>query len=163
MDPSDRLNYVHVVAVAVVLITVVPGVVEATPVDPAIMARFQRLPPPQQRLATLRDERLIEKGRRLFMDETFDGNGRTCATCHPPTNNFTIDPAFIAGLPDDDPLFVAEFDPALAQLEDPELMRRFGLILENLDGFDQPGVFRGVPTRSACGSRLPSTPRAKRT
>ena len=24
-------------------------------------------------------------------------------------------------------------------------MRRFGLILENLDGFDQPGVFRGVP------------------
>jgi cytochrome c peroxidase len=145
MDPSYRLNYVHVVAVAVVLITVVPGVVEATPVDPAIMARFQRLPPPQQRLATLRDERLIEKGRRLFMDETFDGNGRTCATCHPPTNNFTIDPAFIAGLADDDPLFVAEFNPDLARLEDPELMRRFGLILENLDGFDKPGVFRGVP------------------
>jgi hypothetical protein len=24
-------------------------------------------------------------------------------------------------------------------------MRRFGLILENLDGFDKPGVFRGVP------------------
>jgi hypothetical protein len=79
------------------------------------------------------------------MDETFEGNGRTCASCHPPSNNFTIDPAFIAGLADDDPLFVAEFDPDLAELEDPEMMRRFGLILENLDGFDRPGVFRGVP------------------
>jgi hypothetical protein len=79
------------------------------------------------------------------MKETFGGNGRTCASCHPPTNNFTIDPAFIATLPDDDPLFVAEFNPALAQLENPELMRRFGLILENADGLDQPGVMRGVP------------------
>ena len=25
----------------------------------------------------------IELGRQLFMEETFDGNGRTCATCHP--------------------------------------------------------------------------------
>ena len=79
------------------------------------------------------------------MNETFDGNGRTCATCHPPTNNFTIDPDFIASLPPDDPLFVAEFNPDLAELEDPQLMRQFGLILENLDGFDRPGVMRGVP------------------
>ena len=28
-------------------------------------------------------EALIEEGRRLFLDETFDGNGRTCGTCHP--------------------------------------------------------------------------------
>jgi cytochrome c peroxidase len=90
-------------------------------------------------------QRLIELGRELFMNETFDGNGRTCASCHPPTNNFTIDPAFIATLPDDDPLFVAEFNPALAELENPELMRRFGLILENADGMDRPGVMRGVP------------------
>ena len=145
MNFSYRLIYVHVVAVSGMLATLIPGGVEATPVDPAIMARFKQPPPSQERLAMLRDERLIEKGRRLFIDETFNGNGRTCATCHPPTNNFTIDPAFIAGLPDDDPLFVAEFDPDLAQLEDPELMRRFGLILENLDGFDRPGVFRGVP------------------
>jgi hypothetical protein len=88
---------------------------------------------------------LIEKGRQLFMNETFNGNGRTCASCHPPTNNFTIDPAFIARLPDSDPLFVAEFNPALAKLEDPGLMRKFGLILENLDGFENPGVMRGVP------------------
>jgi cytochrome c peroxidase len=91
------------------------------------------------------NQRLIELGRELFMNETFDGNGRTCASCHPPTNNFTIDPAFIATLPDNDPLFVAEFNPALAELENPELMRRFGLILENADGMDRPGVMRGVP------------------
>jgi cytochrome c peroxidase len=91
------------------------------------------------------DSQLVEQGRDLFMNETFGGNGRTCATCHPPTNNFTLDPIFIEGLPDDDPLFVAEFDPNLSQLEDPELMRRFALILENVDGFDRPGVFRGVP------------------
>jgi mono/diheme cytochrome c family protein len=112
---------------------------EATPVDPAIIARFKKLGPFQQRLAALRNRLLIERGRRLFMSETFDGNGRTCATCHPPTNNFTIDRAFIARLPQSDPLFVK-----VDGLEDPVLLRQ-GLILENLDGFDNPGVFRGVP------------------
>jgi hypothetical protein len=91
---------------------------------------------------------LIEKGRQIFFNETFNGNGRTCGTCHPTSNNLTIDPAFIATLPDDDPLFVAEFNPDLATLERPELMRKFGLILENLDGFDDlenKFVLRGVP------------------
>ena len=88
---------------------------------------------------------LVELGRQLFNEETFDGNGRTCATCHPATNNFTIDPKLIRTLPPRDPLFVAEFNPDLKDLEKPRLMRRFGLILENVDGFDQPGVMRGVP------------------
>jgi mono/diheme cytochrome c family protein len=80
---------------------------------------------------------LVERGRKLFLEETFGGNGRTCATCHPSANNFTLDPAFIAALPADDPLFVAERLPALKQnFEKPELMRGFALILENLDGFD---------------------------
>lgn len=80
---------------------------------------------------------LVLQGADLFLNETFDGNGRTCATCHPPENNFTIDPAFIATLPADDPLFVAENDPALAVgFEEPAMMRGFGLILENVDGFD---------------------------
>lgn len=124
-----------------VLAALVPGLVDATPVDPAIMAQVG----PRKAVSAKDREKLIEKGRKLFLKETFDGNGRTCATCHPPTNNFTLDVAFIEGLPDDDPLFVAEFNPDLAELEDPELMRRFALILENLDGFDRPGVFRGVP------------------
>ncbi|MGH8525706.1 MAG: hypothetical protein ACREXY_16325, partial [Gammaproteobacteria bacterium] len=87
---------------------------------------------------------LVAKGRELFFKETFDGNGRTCGTCHRAENNLTVDPAFIATLPKDDPLFVAEFIPALAKnFEDPKLMRKRGLILENLDGTDKPGVMRG--------------------
>ena len=92
---------------------------------------------------------LVARGEQIFFEETFDGNGRTCGTCHRAEENFSISPAFIATLPDDDPLFVAEFTPALARnFENPELMRRFGLILENLDGFDdleQRFVMRGVP------------------
>jgi len=94
-------------------------------------------------------QRLVERGRDLFFIETFQGNGRTCGTCHREENNFTIDPAFIATLPDDDPLFVAETNPDLAEnFENPRLMREFGLILENLDGFgdlDNTFVQRGVP------------------
>jgi hypothetical protein len=92
------------------------------------------------------DEALIEEGRRLFLEEPFDGNGRTCATCHPPTNNFTIDPEFIRTLRGNDPLFVT--GPSRRDLKDLEvkrLLQRFSLVLENLDGFDQPGVLRGVP------------------
>ncbi len=97
---------------------------------------------------------LVRQGRRLFEEETFAGNGRTCATCHPRLNNFTIDPAFIATLPASDPLFVAERVPALAELENPLLMRRRGLILENLDGFDRPGVMRGVPHMLALATSI---------
>lgn len=92
---------------------------------------------------------LVSKGREFFFNQTFNGNGRTCGTCHPAQNNFTLDPAFIATLPPTDPLFVAEFNPALKKnFENPKLMRQFGLILENLDGFDDlenKFVMRGVP------------------
>jgi hypothetical protein len=92
---------------------------------------------------------LVEKGRFIFFNETFDGNGRTCGTCHPAENNFTIDPMFIASLPHDDPLFVAEFNPDLEEnFENPRLMREFGLFIENLDGFENltnKFTLRGVP------------------
>jgi cytochrome c peroxidase len=91
---------------------------------------------------------LIAYGEAIFFHETFNGNGRTCGTCHRAENNFTIDPAFIETLPPDDPLFVAEFNPALADLEQPELLRKNGLIRVNADGFDDlphKFVMRGVP------------------
>ena len=92
---------------------------------------------------------IVKRGETLFLEETFDGNGRTCGTCHPRENNFTLDSAFIATLPNDDPLFVAETNPDLAEnFENPRLMRQLGLILENLDGFgDLANVFvmRGIP------------------
>jgi hypothetical protein len=99
--------------------------------------------------AVYEDKSLVAKGREIFFNETFEGNGRTCSTCHRLNDNFTITPAFIAKLPADDPLFVAERNRNLARnFENPALMREFGLILENLDGFDDLEnnfVMRGVP------------------
>ena len=80
---------------------------------------------------------LIAQGEHLFMNETFAGNGRTCGTCHRSEDNFRITPAFIATLPPNDPLFVAEYDPNLKEnFEKPALMREFGLILMNPDGHE---------------------------
>jgi hypothetical protein len=121
----------------------VPGPAEAQQVD----------------LADLFDA-LVAQGEELFFKETFNGNGRTCGTCHPARNNLTIDPAFIASLPANDPLFVAEFMPDLAEnFENPILMRQFGLILENVDGFDDlenKFVMRGVPHTLALSTSLKS-------
>ena len=95
------------------------------------------------------DEDLIALGERIFLTETFEGNGRTCGTCHRPTDNFAISPAFIASLPDDDPLFVAETSNDLSRnFENPRLMREIALILENQDGFDDLENnfnMRGIP------------------
>jgi mono/diheme cytochrome c family protein len=94
-------------------------------------------------------EELIVRGERVFFNETFDGNGRTCGTCHRAEDNFGLTPAFIATLPPEDPLFVAETTPALRKgFENPVLMREFALILENQDGFDDLAAnftMRGVP------------------
>lgn len=84
----------------------------------------------------------------LFFREPFGGNGRACGTCHAAQANFTVNPAFVASLGADDPLLVAENVPALAQLERPDLMRGFALILENVDGAEAPTtkfVMRSVP------------------
>jgi cytochrome c peroxidase len=115
---------------------------------PASSSAIEASPSAESSGGSVKLDKLISKGAKLFFEETFSGNGRTCGTCHPASNNFTIDPAFIATLPANDPLFVAEFNPALAQLERPALMRSDGLILENLDGLANPTtkfVMRGVP------------------
>jgi cytochrome c peroxidase len=105
---------------------------------------------------------LASQGEDLFFNETFDGNGRTCGTCHPATENFTLTADFIATLAPDDPLFVAEFIPALMfgapenldaqgnpqRFENPALMRAFGLITENQDGMGDTGKrfnMRSIP------------------
>ena len=106
-------------------------------------------------------ERTIAQGRELFLKNTFDGNGRTCGTCHVETNNFTVDPALIATLPPGDPLFVAEINPALTALENPDLLRRFGLILVDADGFDptRGSVFRSTQNVQAlANSSTPQDP-----
>jgi cytochrome c peroxidase len=101
-------------------------------------------------------------GADIFFIENFNGNGRTCATCHRLERNFAIDPAFIAQLPLADPLFVAETNAALAQLEIPAQMRARSLILENVDGTAPQGpttrfVLRSVPHNLSM-SRTIATP-----
>jgi mono/diheme cytochrome c family protein len=95
------------------------------------------------------EDNLVARGQDLFFNETFEGNGRTCGTCHRAEENFTLSREFIAGLPDDDPLFVAEFIPELGNnFENPVLMRNLGLIVENQDGFDDLANnfnMRGIP------------------
>lgn len=86
---------------------------------------------------------LADEGARIFFQETFDGNGRTCGTCHPASAGFTLTTDFVAALPDDDPLFVAAREPDLAGLENLDLLRGpRALVLENIAGFDLPPVFR---------------------
>jgi cytochrome c peroxidase len=96
-------------------------------------------------------------GAELFFRDTFGGNGRSCGSCHPAANNYTIDSEFINSLPAGDKLFVAEQDPNLAQLERPDLMRDFGLILENVDGLQDPTnkfVMRSVPHCFSLGTSI---------
>lgn len=146
-------------------------------VSPTAYAQIGPIPNPTSAL-----EQLITRGRRSFFTDTFGGNGRTCGTCHRENRNLTIDPDFIATLPPDDPLFAAEFIPALkcnprCRFENPVLMRQFGLILENQDGFDDlynKFNMRGVPHTLALlqntltpadfdGTTIPPTPPIERT
>jgi hypothetical protein len=139
------------------LFALVPDLAAETEALPSLSSGMLGFAAPFQQLdstlaagsgGSLRLDKLISQGAGLFFQGTFAGNGRTCGTCHPSTNNFMIDKDFISTLPANDPLFVAEFNPALALLERPQLMRSFGLILENLDGFSSPTtrfVMRGVP------------------
>jgi cytochrome c peroxidase len=99
----------------------------------------------------LEDDSLATIGQQLFTNETFDGNGRTCATCHDAGVAFALTPQGVESRFNDDPLdplFIAENDPVLAELENPCLMRQGdqrALILENIDGFANDPVFRGSP------------------
>ncbi|HEX2165488.1 MAG TPA: hypothetical protein VHM02_16220, partial [Thermoanaerobaculia bacterium] len=93
----------------------------------------------------------VGEGADLFFEATFSGNGRTCGTCHPQDNNQAIDPAFVASLPASDRLFVASLPPSeggVPGLERPALLDREALVLENVDGLEDPTVkfvMRGVP------------------
>jgi cytochrome c peroxidase len=88
----------------------------------------------------------VSQGEALFFQETFDGNGRTCSTCHRLSENFSIDATVIGSLPADDPLFVFETNPNLANLENGTFLRGpRGLTLENIDGFSNAPVFRAPP------------------
>ncbi|HEY9421113.1 MAG TPA: hypothetical protein VIW92_06845, partial [Thermoanaerobaculia bacterium] len=110
----------------------------------------------------------VGEGADLFFTGTFGGNGRTCGTCHRVTNNQGLDLDFISTLPANDRLFVAEFPPSqggVPGLERPNLMRGHALILENVDGLENPTAkftMRGVPhtLSMATSLRAPADGRA---
>jgi hypothetical protein len=94
---------------------------------------------------------LVRRGSELFFRETFGGNGRTCGTCHRAENNLTIDPAFVATLPPNDPLFIVPNG-----VEDASLLPH-GLIRVNIDGNEQPTtkfVERSVPHTLAMSTSI---------
>jgi hypothetical protein len=99
-------------------------------------------------------------GADIFFRENFNGNGRTCGSCHRVERNFAIDAPFIARLPASDPLFIAENQSdglPLNGLEIPAQMRARGLILENVDGTAPEGptvrfVLRSVPHNLSMGT-----------
>lgn len=64
--------------------------------------------------------RTICVGAWLFFDEKVS---RTCGSCHPANNHFTIARTFMQALPANDPLFVNDDDASfpLAEPETPEL------------------------------------------
>ena len=103
---------------------------------------------------------LVREGERIFFNETFNGNGRTCGTCHRAEDNFALSPAFIATLDAGDALFVSETNPALAEnFENANLIRALGLIVENQDGFDDLENnfnMRGIPHTLALNTSIDS-------
>jgi cytochrome c peroxidase len=147
---EDRANHNFLNAVSMPFRTLIPRPAYAAESGQAALANLVRL------------------GEQLFFQETFKGNGRTCGTCHPAENNFTLDPAFIATLPPKNPLFVAEFIDALNsdknggnRFEIPALMRKQALILENVDGFDDLAnkfVMRAIPHTLAMNISLVPAP-----
>lgn len=125
------------------------GILAATAV-----AACETLPPPPADVA------LLQEGERIFFNETFSGNGRTCGTCHRAEDNFALSPAFVATLEPDDALFVSEVNPDLANnFENARLIRELAMILENQDGFgDLENDFnmRGVPHTLALNTSIAS-------
>lgn len=93
----------------------------------------------------------VKRGEALFMAETFDGNGRTCATCHTPDESFSISQATIQMLPRDNSLFVS-----VPGLEDQNKLFHDGLVFVN-DPDDGIVEFRQTPKlthlRTSCNRK----------
>ena len=101
----------------------------------------------------------FELGDDVFFHETFGGNGRTCATCHDPRNEFTVSPELVKQryqLDPGHPLFrpIDSDDGrgnSYATLLDHALFRVTIPLHPNVTLVDTPGertitVWRGVPS-----------------
>ena len=73
----------------------------------------------------VKSAKLIDKGFKLFTQETFKGNGRTCSTCHIPKDDYTISPADFPTLSAHDRNLVLATHNS--QLENQTLVNQFAL------------------------------------
>ena len=75
-----RLVTIAIIALLLVAASTLPGVArtQSAPIDP-YNCNPAELQHPESRLCEVARR---NEGRRLFDEETFDGNGRTCRTCH---------------------------------------------------------------------------------
>lgn len=92
---------------------------------------------------------LIEEGFTIFTTETFDGNGRTCGTCHIPAKSYNIGPADIAELSQAEKDLV--FASSVPALENQALVEKLALFNVNeehaVGNVDEPeGPFRASMT-----------------
>ena len=90
---------------------------------------------------------LIDEGFRVFTEETFDGNGRTCGTCHVPSESYNIFPETIKVLE-----ALADYGDAAAQEDLDEIFAPHVPGLENEELVRQHALFNisgGSPTCTA--------------
>ncbi len=93
--------------------------------------------------------KLIDQGFQLFTNDTFNGNGRTCGTCHVPQNDYNISPADIAQLRG--PARDAVFATNVPGLENPTLVTKLALfnINDNTPGAPGTGNSPAGPFRAS--------------
>jgi len=77
----------------------------------------------------------VAQGRNLFFKETFDGNGRTCETCHKENEKFGLTSATIANLKKTDSLFRNEQNVNML------VVNAMGSILPSLEEMAKPSDF----------------------
>jgi hypothetical protein len=78
--------------------------------------------------STLQDFTEIDQGYRIFTEETFAGNGRTCASCHIPRNNYSISPKDVEKLSKEE--FSSLSVPTVPGLEHAALLKDFAVFNE---------------------------------
>lgn len=81
---------------------------------------------------TLEEFNSIDNGFKLFTEETFEGNGRSCGTCHLPGRQYNINPSDIKHASWKDRKLI--FATNVPGLENPTLVKKLALF--NVEGGD---------------------------
>jgi hypothetical protein len=105
----------------------------------------------------------VVQGETLFSNETFSGNGRTCATCHVAGEGYGLTPENIqarfatlsAAIPSFDPLFIAESAPSSFDAGFDFNLNTLTLAAEVATPAPCPGELRGlITTRSGVRAKI---------